>query len=175
MKFIYAVLDRTTTKLGFALLMGFLLIVMGAVIYSVSQIQQISGNGILDFELGHTAERVQEVLGSYGEDGMQWYSRVQLLDVFNPLFYTLVFMSVIHKLVRQTRHAWLAILPIFAGLLDYLENILLVKFVRDFPNIDADSVAIANALSLMKRGALAIAIAGLAVAIIFWLKQRRQP
>ena len=128
MNFIYTVLDRTTTKLGFALLIALLLIVMSSVIFTVSQIQQISGNGILDFELGHTAERVQEVLGSYGEDGMQWYSRVQLLDVFNPLFYTLVFMSVIHLLVRQTGYAWLVILPIFAGLLDYTENIFLFMF-----------------------------------------------
>lgn len=175
MKFVYSVLDRTTTKLGFSLLIALFLIVMGSVIYAVSHVQQISGNGILDFELGHTSERVQEILGSYGEDGMRWYRRVQLLDIFNPLFYTLVFMSVIHLLVRQTRHAWLVILPMFVGLLDYIENIFLFGFVRGFPNIDPGNVAIANILSFIKRGAILIAIAGLVLAIIFWFRQKRQP
>ena len=175
MRFVYSVLDRTTTKIGITVLMALFLIVMGSVMYSVSQIQQVSGNGILDFELGHSSRRIEEILGSYGEDGMQWYRRVQLLDILNPLFYTLVLMSLVHVLVRRTRHAWLVILPVFAGLLDYIENIFLFGFVRDFPNLVPGSVEVANAVSLIKYGAILIAIAGLILAIIFWFRQKRQP
>lgn len=174
MMYVYSVLDKTSTKIGFALMMALSLIVMGSVIYCVSQIQQISGNGILDFEQGHTPERIQEILGSYGEDGMRWYRRVLLLDILNPLFYTLVFMSIIHLLVRHTRHAWIVIIPIFAGLLDYIENIFLFGFVRNFPNIDPENVSIANAVSLIKYGAILIAIAAFIFAVFLWFEQKRK-
>ncbi len=165
MNSVYKMLDRTTSVRGMNILLVALAVVGGCIAYAVGQIQTLSGQGILDFETGHTRERVLEILGSYTPEAFQWYARIQLLDLVNPFLYSWLLASVIHLLVKDRRFTWLVIVPLGAGLLDYIENYYLYVCVSSFPDIDAGQVASANQLSLIKRGVLFAGIAALFGAI----------
>ena len=61
-------------------------IVFGAILITMGQLAEATGgSGILDFEVGYSAERVAAILGSYGAEGMALYGRIQLLDLINPI------------------------------------------------------------------------------------------
>lgn len=83
-----------TLKRGFAILVTLYVVVFGTILLMLTKLTaQTGGIGILDFEVCYTTERVAEVFGSYGAGGMTLYARIQLLDVFNPAIYSVLFAS----------------------------------------------------------------------------------
>ena len=88
-------------------------IVFGAILITMGQLAEATGgSGILDFEVGYSAERVAAILGSYGAEGMALYGRIQLLDLINPALYSLLLAAITHRLYRDTGPAWIALVPL---------------------------------------------------------------
>ena len=109
------------------------------------------GYSILDFDFGYSEERVLEVLGSYGEEGMALYGRIQLLDILNPAIYSLFFASILYLLFKKGGFAWVVILPLLAGALDYAENITLYILSSSYPDISGTIVSLSSSLSIVKK------------------------
>ena len=174
MQKLYAALDKSVTKLGWTLILIALVIVGGSISVTVRQIFEISGQGILDFELGHSKASINEILGAYGEEGMRLYQRVQLLDLVNPILYSWLSAMLIYLLVKGSRWSWLVLFALLPGLFDYVENYYLYQFVSSYPMIDPNQVSIANVLSLIKRGVFVLAVSALVFGLVIKIQTRIQ-
>ena len=153
-------LDRLAKRTPMTILFALSAAVFAAIQYSLAHLAGVSGGyGILDFDVGYGPDRVAEVLGSYGAEGMAIHSRIQMLDLLNPALYALVLACVARILWRGRGPVWLALVPLLAGLGDYLENATLFLIARAFPEVPAGLVAISNWLNLLKYGLLAAAMA----------------
>ncbi|MEZ4662632.1 MAG: hypothetical protein R2911_34205 [Caldilineaceae bacterium] len=90
----------------------------------------------------------------------------------NPALYSLFFAAIIHLLWRQRNVTWVALLPLWAGLLDYAENLTLFLLARSYPNLPAELVGVSSALSIVKNVAMAPAIIALLVGLVLLLNER---
>ena len=165
-------IERLSNWRAFAVLMLAYVVVFGAILLTLTDLTaHTRGIGILDFDIGYSVERVAEVFGAYGEPGIALYGRIQLLDILNPALYTLIFAIVLNVL-WQVRAAWVVLLPLLAGLLDYAENITLALLARSFPELSSGLVGFSSTLSLVKNAALYASIAVLIVGLALWARDR---
>lgn len=173
MNSIFRLIHSTATFSRLAILFGLYVIVFGAIITTLSQLTELTGGiGILDFDRGYSIERVNEVFSSYGAEGMILYSRIQLLDLFNPAIYSLFLASIIHLLWRNHNIAWVSIFPLIAGLLDYMENLSLFLLARNFPDLSIRLVNISSTLSIVKNIALFAAIIAFFIGLVLFINGR---
>ena len=159
MNHLYLALDKSLNWKVFVLVLLSLGIVGGAIGYTVVQIMNVSGEGILDFELGHSIGRINEIFNAYDDSGMALYQRILLLDLVNPLIYSWLTAMLLYLLVRHTRWRWVVVTALFPGFFDYAENYFLYQFFLTYPAIDPAQVDIANVLSLVKQAAFVATLA----------------
>lgn len=170
---IISFLDRLATRRGFAILVTLYVLVFGTIIVTLTKLTALTGGtGILDFDQGYSVERVRGVFDSYGAEGFALYGRIQLLDLFNPAIYSLIFASLIHLLWKDRGYRWVVVLPLAAGLLDYCENLTLYLLSSSYPEISFQLVTISSALSLIKNVVLSGAIAALLIGLFLWVRER---
>lgn len=170
---IISFLDRLATRRGFAILVALYVLVFGTIIVTLTKLTALTGGtGILDFDQGYSVERVREVFDSYGVEGFALYGRIQLLDLFNPAIYSLIFASLIHLLWKDQKYRWMVVLPLAAGLLDYCENLTLYLLSSSYPEISFQLVTVSSALSLIKNIILFGAIAALLIGLFLWVRER---
>ena len=173
MNYLYLALEKSLNWKGFVLFFLSLGLVGGSIGYTVSQIITVSGHGILDFEFGHSVNRVNEIFGAYGEEGMALYQRVQLLDLVNPLIYSWVTAMLLYLLVRDSRWSWMIVFALLPGLFDYAENYFLYQFLVTYPAIEPAQVGVANVLSLIKQASFVVTLAVFVFAGVQKLQTRR--
>ena len=170
---IFRLIQRMATFRMLAVLFGLYVLVFGAIIITLFQLTELTGGiGILDFDRGYSIERVNEVFSSYGTEGMILFTRIQLLDLLNPAIYSLFLASIIHLLWRDHNIAWASVLPLVAGLLDYMENLTLFLLARNFPDLSIRLVAISSTLSIIKNIALFSAIIALLIGLVLFIVGR---
>jgi len=170
MRTLLLLLQKLATGRGFAILITLYAVVFGAIVYNLSKLTTLTnGYGILDFDRGYSRERVLEVFGSYGNEGMAIYSQIQLLDIVNPAVYSLFFASILYLLWRQKKAVWVVIIPLIAAALDYLENLTLFLLSRSYPDISEPLVLVSSTLSIIKNVALVAAVIALLVGMSLWL------
>jgi hypothetical protein len=97
--------------------------------------KQTDGNYYLDTKLFYSEETVYQYISSYGEEGINMYHQVQILDMIYPLIYGIFLASFFYrkKLLK------LYFIPLLAIVFDYSENIsiyfLLENFPKQLPNL----------------------------------------
>ena len=97
-----SLISRLATRRALLLLVAGYLVVFGAILITLGQLSAVSGGqGILDFDLGYTPDRVAEVYGSYGDRGFALYRRIQWLDLINPALYSLIAAALTYRLWRR--------------------------------------------------------------------------
>lgn len=163
-------IERIASLKGIITLLVLYAAVFGTILVTLGQLADVSGGySILDFDRGYSPERVNEVLGSYDDRGLALYARIQFLDLFNPALYSLLLASLIHLMWTPRSPRWLPLLPLLAGLGDYLENATLFLMTRAYPDIPAGLVATSSALSLLKNALMLIALLAFLTALVAWL------
>lgn len=174
MSFLLSVIDWFARPRRFVVLLGLYGVVFGAILISLSGLQQVSGgHGILDFEIGYDPHRVDAVLGSYPDEGWRLYARIQVLDLLNPALYSLVLAVLTHWVWRGTGREGLALLALVGGLGDYLENATLFAIARAYPQLPEGLIAVSSGLSLLKNGLLALSVLPLLIGLLRRLRLRR--
>lgn len=160
-------IDTLTTPRAILILIILYGAVFGTILVTLAQLTKISGGyGILDFDQGYDMARVQEVLGSYGSEGMKLYGRIQSLDLINPALYSLISAIFTRLLWRERGPDWLCLLPLLGGVGDYAENATLFLMARSYPEISNGLVSASSTLSLAKNGLMVIGMLPLLVGIV---------
>lgn len=171
-----ALIERIANLKGVITLLVLYLLVFGTILVTLEQLADVSGGyGILDFDQGYSHERVNDVLGSYGDRGMALYARIQLLDLFNPALYSLLLASLTYLMWTPRSPRWLPLLPLLGGLGDYLENATLFLTARAYPELPETLVATSSVLSLLKNAFLFVTLVGFVVALVAWLYSLLRP
>lgn len=94
----------------------------------------------LDLQFDYTPSTAYQTLYNMGEVGRKYYFWGEVtIDVLYPMIYGFLFSLIILWLFRkigETKPTWqrLALVPLLAMGMDFLENIAIVSLIRIFPN-----------------------------------------
>jgi hypothetical protein len=135
--------------------MGMYLIML---FYSIPRVLEHSGGmKILDLmPTGYNTEYAQKLFETLGETGREIYLFQQIpLDMIYPGLFAVSFSLLLAFLFKKafpvtSKIQNLAIVPIFAGLFDYLENIGIIIILTSYPDFYAWVVSVTNIFSISK-------------------------
>lgn len=169
------ILEKSSSRKGLIFILVAQLIVGGLLGFSLSQLAAATnGLGILDFEIGYSADRVAKLFSGYGDEGMLIYRQIQLIDLFNPLVYSILFSSLLFVFFKQSKFNWLAYLGFLCGGLDYLENAFLFIMANSYPDMNSGIVQSSSVISVVKHSILYLTIIVFMIGLIRWLVIRRK-
>ncbi len=129
-------------------------------LYSIPQVEQYAP-GIKIFDLspgGYSYEYSMQLLATLGIAGRDTYLYRQLpLDFVYPVFFAisscLLLAWVFSKGKVQTPAVYyLCLVPILAGLFDYLENIQIILMLVSYPDISERRVVVSSLTTIGKSG-----------------------
>jgi hypothetical protein len=116
-----------------------------------------NGMKLLDMlPMGYDFNYVNQLFNTLGEIGRKTYLSNQIpVDMVYPLLfgisYCLVLAYFLNKLDKlNTVLAYLCLLPLLAGAMDYAENIGIIALLNSYPDINKNSVTITSSFSLLK-------------------------
>lgn len=115
------------------------------------------GAEILDLRpLGYTAEYARTLFAKIGLYGREFYLYRQIpLDMIYPALFAVSYSLLLTYLFNKTFNKenkihYLTVVPIFAGLFDYLENIGIIIMLSTFPSFSIALANITNIFSILK-------------------------
>jgi len=132
-----------------------------------------NGMKLLDMmPTGYDLNYVSELFTSLGENGRLTYLTNQIpVDMIYPLLFGLsyclllgYFMKKLNKLNSQ--YMYLCLIPIIAGIADYLENIGIIAMLNNYPELKETTVYTTNIFSVIKSISTSIFFIALIVFLI---------
>jgi len=132
-----------------------------------------NGMKLLDMmPTGYDFNYVSELFSSLGENGRETYLTNQIpVDMIYPLLfglsYCLLFGYFLKKLNKlNSPYTYLCLIPIIAGIADYLENIGIITMLNNYPDLTETMVNATNTFSVIKSISTSIFFIALIVALI---------
>lgn len=139
-------------------------VVPALVIYVLMLFYTIPGiekylDGMKLFDLspgGYSHEYANELLAKLGEGGRELYLYNQLpLDFLYPGLFAISGCLLLSWLFLQivgpsSKLFYCCLIPVAAGLLDYIENIYIVNFITSYPDISRASVGVSSMITIGK-------------------------
>ncbi len=116
-----------------------------------------NGMKLLDMmPTGYNLNYVNELFNSLGEIGRGTYLTNQIpVDMVYPLLFGLTyclllayFLKKLNKLIAP--YTYLCLLPIIAGIADYLENFGIIAMLKSYPDLTEITVKTTNSFSVLK-------------------------
>jgi len=105
---------------------------------------------------GYDSKYVNELFNKLGEEGREVYLFNQIpVDMIYPFLfgmtYSLLIAYFLEKLDKlNTPFFYLCLVPIIAGIADYLENFGIITMLNDFPDLSMTQVNVTNIFTLIK-------------------------
>lgn len=127
---------------------------------------------------GYSFSYANELLSTLGADGRNLYLSTQLpLDFLYPglfsITYSLMLIWLYSKLFdKNSKINYFALVPLLAGIFDYIENILIIKMISSFPDLQATTVKIASMFTVLKSSFTMFFFFLLIVGFVLLLKQK---
>lgn len=116
-----------------------------------------NGMKLLDMlPTGYDFNYVNELFNSLGENGRETYLTSQIpVDMIYPLLFGLTYCLLLAYFLKKidklkTPFAYLCILPIIAGIADYLENLGIISMLKYYPALTENTVKTTSFFSLIK-------------------------
>jgi hypothetical protein len=156
---------------------GWSLLMMGKP-YGVAAIREYSGGaGPIDLTVNYSPGYVYQLMDDLGEAGREAYRRFVLFDlVYIPIY--AAFMGVgLNLFMRELRltgnrlYAW-RLLPVYAGIADFGEELSLLAVLANFPDRLDGVVEFMNLFTLAKLALFSLSVLMLAVLFVRWLRLR---
>lgn len=121
---------------------------------------------------GYDPSYVKSLLNKLGESGRSAYLVIQIpLDMIYPLLFgitycliTAYFLKKIGKL--ETSLFYVCLLPLFAGLFDYFENIGIIVMLVSYPDLSVTMARVTNVFSILKSSFTTISFIALIIILI---------
>lgn len=116
-----------------------------------------SGLKLLDMlPQGYDAAYIQNLFCTLGEEGRYYYLYRQIpVDMIYPglfgISYCLIMGYFLNKLQKlDSFWFYMCLLPIIAGVADYLENLGIINLLVNYPNLSSTIMSLTNAFSIIK-------------------------
>ena len=133
-----------------------------------------NGMKLLDMmPTGYDLNYVSELFSSLGEIGRGTYLTNQIpVDMIYPLLFGLTYCLLLAYFLKKlnkfnTPYSYLCLLPIIAGISDYLENIGIITMLNSYPDLTQVSVSTTNLFSILKSISTSIFFITLIIVLIF--------
>jgi len=134
-----------------------------------------SSNGMKLLDMmptGYDLNYVSELFSSLGENGRLTYLTNQIpVDMIYPLLFGLsycflfgYFLKKLNKL--NSPYLYLCLLPVIAGISDYLENIGIIAMLNNYPDLTETMVKVTNTFTVLKSISTSIFFIALIVILI---------
>ncbi|MFK5855179.1 MAG: hypothetical protein QM503_03535 [Bacteroidota bacterium] len=157
-----------------------LLFILTSIIYATMLIITIpklmefsNGMKLLDMmPTGYDSDYILTLFSTLGEEGRQFYLFKQIpIDMVYPglfaISYCLIIAYFLKKLNKlDSPYFYLSMLPIIAGLADYLENIGIITMLNNYPNILQFSMNATNIFSIIKSMTTSVYFVALIIVLI---------
>jgi len=131
-----------------------------------------NGMKLLDMlPTGYNRDYVNELFRTLGENGRETYLTNQLpVDMIYPLLFGLTYSLLLAYFLKKLNKlkspfTYLCLLPIIAGIVDYLENIGIITMLNNYPDLTETTVNATNTFSVIKSTSTSIFF--IAVIVIF--------
>ena len=132
---------------------------------------------------GYDSEYVTELFNKLGKEGRDVYLSNQIpVDMVYPFLFSITYSLLIAYFLKKldklnTSFFYLCLIPIIAGIADYLENIGIVTMLNSYPDLSVVHISTTNIFSLTKSISTTLFFMVLIVIIILvgikWLKLKR--
>ena len=116
-----------------------------------------NGMKLLDMmPTGYNLNYVNELFNSLGEIGRGTYLTNQIpVDMIYPLLFALTYCLLLAYFLKKLNKlnapfTYLCLLPIIAGIADYLENFGIIAMLKSYPNLTEITVKTTNSFSVLK-------------------------
>ena len=107
---------------------------------------------------GYSFNYANELLDTLGPEGRNLYLSTQLpLDFIYPGLFSITYSLLLVWLFGKTFNAgskiyYFALVPFFAGIFDYAENVFIIKMINSFPDLQVATVKTASTFTILKSG-----------------------
>ena len=132
-----------------------------------------NGMKLLDMlPTGYNQDYVNKLFKTLGENGREIYLTSQIpVDMIYPLLfgltYSLLLAYFLKKLnILKSSFKYLCLLPIIAGIADYMENIGIIAMLNSYPDLTETLVNATNTFSVIKSTSTSIFFIALIVILI---------
>lgn len=132
-----------------------------------------NGMKLLDMlPTGYNQDYVNELFKTLGKNGREIYLTNQIpVDMIYPLLFGLTYSLLLAYFLKKLNKlkspfSNLSILPIIAGISDYLENIGIITMLNSYPNLTKAMVKTTNIFSVIKSTSTSIFFITLIVILI---------
>ena len=121
---------------------------------------------------GYDVNYVSELFSSLGEIGRDIYLTNQIpVDMIYPLFFALTYCLLLAYFLNKldklhSPFTYLCLLPIIAGMADYMENFGIVIMLKNYPDLKEVIVNTTNTFSIIKSTATSVFFIVLMVLLI---------
>lgn len=124
---------------------------------------------------GYDLDYVNKLFITLGEDGRNMYLTNQIpVDMVYPLLFGLTYALVLAYFLKKINKlrspfSYLCLLPIIAGIADYLENIGIITLLNNYPDFTETTVNTTSMFSLIKSISTSLFFITLIVILIFFV------
>jgi len=132
-----------------------------------------NGMKLLDMmPTGYDLNYVSELFSSLGENGRLTYLTNQIpVDMIYPLLFGLSYCLLLGYFLKKLNklnspYIYLCLIPIIAGIADYLENIGIIIMLKNYPDLKEITVHATNIFSVIKSISTSIFFIALIVVLI---------
>ncbi len=102
--------------------------------FGIGHIKAVSGGySIPGLKFYYTAHQLHELFDHYGSIGISDYLKLQWIDMFYPIVYSLLLSSLLFLFFNEPKPKPIIYVPFLAAMFDYAENILLHSIAESFP------------------------------------------
>ena len=121
---------------------------------------------------GYDLAYVNTLFQTLGDTGRQMYLTKQIpVDMMYPLLFGISYAAVLAYFLLKLpklnpKYLYLCLLPVIAGIADYLENIGIITMLNVYPRVTETSVHITSLFSIIKSSATSIYFMVLIVVLI---------
>lgn len=140
-----------------------------------------NGMKLLDMmPTGYSFNYVSDLFNSLGENGRLTYLTNQIpVDMIYPLLFGLSYCLLLGYFLKKLNklnspYNYLCLIPIIAGIADYLENIGIITMLKNYPKLKETTVYTTNIFSVIKSISTSIFFITLIVVGIKVIKQKKR-
>ncbi|MFW9770167.1 MAG: hypothetical protein ACFFEM_15215, partial [Candidatus Thorarchaeota archaeon] len=108
-----------------------------------------------DTRFSYSINEITDVFDTLGQEGLFAWTQAHMLDFLFPLTYMFALAFGINLELRNsypddTRAKFLVLFPLFGGIMDYVENILVLTQIASYPLLSESVIIIASTITSLK-------------------------